>query len=231
MFSKKNSAFLFYLVYTNIVRYYLTLGGSQVSIGENIKKLRKNKGLSQKQLAEILNLSEITIRRYEKSSNIPTIETLDKIAIALDMPLNELLGTNATTNDIGNKIISAQSLNNISHEELAEKTGIDEKHLRTIKAGQINPTTTELSKIANVLGLPLRYFIKNLASDVDDAVIKDEHDPIELQIKYGIHKEVMTRDELYSLINFYVNKTSMLSKEKADAIQKLEAISEIINNK
>lgn len=202
-----------------------------MSIGENIKKLRKNKGLSQKQLAEILNLSEITIRRYEKSSNIPTIETLDKIAIALDMPLNELLGTNATTNDIGNKIISAQSLNNISHEELAEKTGIDEKHLRTIKAGQINPTTTELSKIANVLGLPLRYFIKNLSSDVDDAVIKDEHDPIELQIKYGIHKEVMTRDELYSLINFYVNKTSMLSKEKADAIQKLEAIAEIIKDK
>lgn len=231
MFFKKNSAFLFYLVYTNIVRYYLTLGGSQVSIGENIKKLRKNKGLSQKQLAEILNLSEITIRRYEKSSNIPTIETLDKIAIALDVPLNELLGTNATTNDIGNKIISAQSLNNISHEELAEKTGIDEKHLRTIKAGQINPTTTELSKIANVLGLPLSYFIKNLASAFNDEVIQDEYEPIELIVKYGIDKEEMTRDELYSLINFYVHKTSMLSKEKADAIRKLEAITEIINNK
>ena len=202
-----------------------------MSIGENIKKLRKNKGLSQKQLAEILNLSEITIRRYEKCSNIPTIETLDKIAIALDVPLNELLGTNATTNDIGRKIISAQSLNNISHEELAEKTRIDEKHLRVIKSGQINPTQKELNKIANALGLPLSYFIKKLASAFDDEVIQDEHEPIELIVKYGIDKEVMTRDELYSLINFYVNKTSMLSKEKADAIQKLEAITEIINNK
>ena len=80
------------------------LKDENISLGENIKKLRKNKGLSQKQLAEILNLSEITIRRYEKCSNIPTIKTLDKIAIALDVPLNELLGTNATTNDIEKKI-------------------------------------------------------------------------------------------------------------------------------
>ena len=80
------------------------LKDENISLGENIKKLRKNKGLSQKQLAEILNLSEITIRRYEKCSNIPTIETLDKIAIALDVPLNELLGANATINDIEKKI-------------------------------------------------------------------------------------------------------------------------------
>ena len=231
MFSKKNSAFLFYLVYTNIVRYYLILGGSQVSIGENIKKLRKNKGLSQKQLAEILNLSEITIRRYEKCSNIPTIKTLDKIARALDVPLNELLGTNATTNDIGRKITLEQSINDVSHEELAEKTGIDEKHLRVIKSGQINPTQKELNKIANALGLPLSYFIKNLASAFDDEVIQDEHEPIELIVKYGIDKEKMTRNELYSLINFYINKTSILSKEKSIAIQKLEAITEIINTK
>lgn len=202
-----------------------------MSIGENIKKLRKNKGLSQKQLAEILNLSEITIRRYEKCSNIPTIETLDKIAIALDVPLNELLGTNATTNDIGRKITLEQSINDVSHEELAEKTGIDEKHLRVIKSGQINPTQKELNKIANALGLPLSYFIKNLASAFDDEVIQDEHEPIELIVKYGIDKEKMTRDELYSLINFYINKTSILSKEKSIAIQKLEAITEIINNK
>ncbi|WP_303189103.1 helix-turn-helix domain-containing protein [uncultured Clostridium sp.] len=200
-------------------------------IGNKIKSIRQSQGLSREQLAEKLNVTKYAIINYEQGQRGASIKILNKIAEALGVPLSEILGTNATTNDIGNKIISAQSLNNISHEELAEKTGIDEKHLRTIKAGQINPTTTELSKIANVLGLPLRYFIKNLASDVDDAVIEDEHDPIELQIKYGIHKEVMTRDELYSLINFYINKTSILSKEKSIAIQKLEAITEIINNK
>lgn len=91
-----------------------------MSIGENIKKLRKNKGLSQKQLAEILNLSEITIRRYEKCSNIPTIETINKIADALGMPLSELLGNSVKTNDIGIKINELLEVN-ISNNTGAEK--------------------------------------------------------------------------------------------------------------
>ena len=200
-------------------------------LGKNIKLIRQTKNITREDLAKKLNISYSSIEKYEQGLRGFKVEIIDKFAEALGVPLNEILGTNATTNDIGNKIISAQSLNNISHEELAKKTGIDEKHLRVIKSGQINPTQKELNKIANALGLPLSYFIKNLASDVDDAVIEDEHDPIELQIKYGIHKEVMTRNELYSLINFYINKTSILSKEKSIAIQKLEAITEIINNK
>lgn len=188
-------------------------------------------GLTQDKLSEITKISIASIQRYELGKRQPNIQTVNKFAQALGVPLSEILGTNATTNDIGRKITLEQSINDVSHEELAEKTGIDEKHLRAIKSGQINPTQKELNKIANALGLPLSYFIKNLASAFNDEVIQDEHDPIELQIKYGIHKEVMTRDELYSLINFYVNKTSMLSKEKADAIQKLEAIAEIIKDK
>lgn len=202
-----------------------------MNIGYNLRKIRKDQGLTQDKLSEITKISIASIQRYELGKRQPNIQTVNKFAQALGVPLSEILGTNATTNDIGRKITLEQSINDVSHEELAEKTGIDEKHLRAIKSGQINPTQKELNKIANALGLPLSYFIKNSASAFDDEVIQDEHDPIELQIKYGIHKEVMTRDELYSLINFYVNKTSMLSKEKADAIQKLEAITEIINNK
>ena len=40
-----------------------------MSIGENIKIHRKNKGLTQKQLADKIGVSEITVRRYEKNNN------------------------------------------------------------------------------------------------------------------------------------------------------------------
>lgn len=200
-------------------------------LGRNIKLIRQTKNITREDLAKKLNISYSSIEKYEQGLRGFKVEIIDKFAEALGVPLNEILGTNATTNDIGRKITIEQSINDVSHEELAEKTGIDEKHLRVIKAGQINPTQKELNKIANALGLPLSYFIKNSASAFDDEVIQDEHEPIELIVKYGIDKEVMTRDELYSLINFYVNKTSMLSKEKADAIQKLEAIAEIIKDK
>lgn len=202
-----------------------------MNIGYNLRKIRKDQGLTQDKLSEITKISIASIQRYELGKRQPNIQTVNKFAQALGVPLSEILGTNATTNDIGRKITLEQSINDVSHEELAEKTGIDEKHLRAIKSGQINPTQKELNKIANALGLPLSYFIKNSASAFDDEVIQDEHEPIELIVKYGIDKEVMTRDELYSLLNFYINKTSILSKEKSIAIQKLEAITEIINNK
>lgn len=62
-----------------------------MSVGENIKTYRKNKHLTQKQLADKIGLSEITIRRYEKNTNVPTIEILNKISEVLDVSTNNLL--------------------------------------------------------------------------------------------------------------------------------------------
>lgn len=56
-----------------------------MTVGENIRKLRKEKGLTQKQLGELCGINEVQIRRYElggENSN-PKIETLHKIAKAL----------------------------------------------------------------------------------------------------------------------------------------------------
>ena len=204
---------------------------NQKEIGKKIKSIRESQGISREQLAEKLNLSSYSIRNYEQGQRGVNLKNLNKFADALGVPVSEILGTNVTTNDIGTKIISAQTISDVSHEELAKRTGIDEQQLRIIKSGQINPTTEELNKIATALNLPLSYFIKNLSVNIDDEVIQDEHDPVELQIKYGIYKEGMTREELYSLIDFYQNKVSILSKKEATATQKLEAIAEIIKDK
>lgn len=204
---------------------------NQKEIGKKIKSIRESQGISREQLAEKLNLSSYSIRNYEQGQRGVNLKNLNKFADALGVPVSEILGTNVTTNDIGTKIISAQTISDVSHEELAKRTGIDEQQLRIIKSGQINPTTEELNKIATALNLPLSYFIKNLSVNIDDEVIQDEHDPVELQIKYGIYKEGMTREELYSLIDFYQNKVSILSKKEAAATQKLQAIAEIIKDK
>lgn len=204
---------------------------NQKEIGKKIKSIRESQGISREQLAEKLNLSSYSVRNYEQGQRGVNLKNLNKFADALGVPVSEILGTNVTTNDIGTKIISAQTISDVSHEELAKRTGIDEQQLRIIKSGQINPTTEELNKIATALNLPLSYFIKNLSVNIDDEVIQDEHDPVELQIKYGIYKEGMTREELYSLIDFYQNKVSILSRKEATATQKLEAIAEIIKDK
>ena len=52
----------------------------QVKIGNFLKKLRKEKGITQEQLAEILNVSGRTVSRWETGNNMPDyIHTTGKI--------------------------------------------------------------------------------------------------------------------------------------------------------
>ena len=48
----------------------------QKKIGNLLKKLRSEKGLTQEQLAEILNVSNRTVSRWETGSNMPDISLL-----------------------------------------------------------------------------------------------------------------------------------------------------------
>ena len=62
-----------------------------MTIGEKIKNARKERKMTQKQLAEKSGLIETTIRKYEAGTQNPKLHNLQKIATALDMPLSELI--------------------------------------------------------------------------------------------------------------------------------------------
>lgn len=62
-----------------------------MKIGNNIKLYRKQKGLTQKQLAEKIGSTDSAITRYESNSREPSIETITKIAEALGVPISKLL--------------------------------------------------------------------------------------------------------------------------------------------
>lgn len=55
--------------------------------GSKIKEIRKQKGLTQKQLGDLCGMADSAIRRYENGNANPKIETLQKIADALETPL------------------------------------------------------------------------------------------------------------------------------------------------
>lgn len=58
-----------------------------MTVAENIKRLRKEKGFTQKQLAEKCGMAESTLRQYEIGYRNPKLETLHKIANALDISI------------------------------------------------------------------------------------------------------------------------------------------------
>lgn len=59
-------------------------------LGENIKQLRKEKNISQKELASLINVSQRLISNYEDGSATPTVENLIKIADTFKVSLDFL---------------------------------------------------------------------------------------------------------------------------------------------
>ena len=63
----------------------------QIKIGEFLKELRKEKGLTQEQLAEQFNVSRRSVSRWETGKNMPDISLLVEIAEFYDTSIPEII--------------------------------------------------------------------------------------------------------------------------------------------
>ena len=63
----------------------------QITIGKFIASERKRKGYTQKQLAEILGISDKTISKWERGNGFPEVSLLLPLCNELDITVNELL--------------------------------------------------------------------------------------------------------------------------------------------
>ena len=63
----------------------------QKKIGSLLKELRKEKGLTQEQFAEIVNVSNRTVSRWENGNNMPDLDILIQISDYYGINLRELL--------------------------------------------------------------------------------------------------------------------------------------------
>lgn len=61
-------------------------------LGENIKRFRRAKGISQEELAVKLNVVRQTISKWEKGQSVPDADVLIHIAQLLDVSVSQLLG-------------------------------------------------------------------------------------------------------------------------------------------
>ncbi len=62
-----------------------------IKVAIKIKLERTKRGLSQEKLAELADLSKTYVGDIERTKSIPTLDTIEKIAKALDMEVIELI--------------------------------------------------------------------------------------------------------------------------------------------
>ena len=67
---------------------------------ENIRSLRKSKGLSQEELAIKLNVVRQTISKWEQGLSVPDAEMLITISEVLETPVSTLLGVNISESKV-----------------------------------------------------------------------------------------------------------------------------------
>ena len=61
----------------------------------NLREIRKRKGLSQGRLAELSHVHRVSISLYESGKKKPNVDSLKRLANALEVSTDELLGESA----------------------------------------------------------------------------------------------------------------------------------------
>lgn len=114
-----------------------------MSLGDNIRKLRKEKKMTQQQLADALGVMPAAISKYEQDAVSPTADRLKQIACVLGVDINELLADNESPKKYKAAdlfIGSGKVVNTILEEEKKERT-IEEYYNRLNKRGQRKATS------------------------------------------------------------------------------------------
>jgi len=91
---------------------------NQIKIGKFLKGLRKEKGITQEQLAEILGISNRTISRWETGNNMPDISLLVEIAEFFDVSILEIINGERNKEKMNEEIKEvAESLSDYANTE------------------------------------------------------------------------------------------------------------------
>ena len=96
---------------------------------ENLKTLRKQKGMSQETLAQQLHIVRQTVSKWEKGLSVPDAEILTRIAEVFEVSVSELLGANIVEEKDINEIATQLALLN---EQLANQSRRSKKIMKGI---------------------------------------------------------------------------------------------------
>lgn len=121
------------------------------NIGETIASLRKEKGMTQSELAEKMNVTDKAVSKWERNLSCPDINTISKLANILDISVEELLKTKK--NNL--KTTKVKSLSNLIFKVVALAMGISVTVLNILNEIDIKSSIILLSIGLTCIGLYL----------------------------------------------------------------------------
>jgi transcriptional regulator with XRE-family HTH domain len=105
-------------------------------LGCNIKKARRTLNLTQEKLAEIIDMSTIFISHIESGLKCPSLETMYRISLAVNTPIDLLLENTVTIDNLPNTSELTALLHNRSKGEVDFITAIARELTARVKGSQ-----------------------------------------------------------------------------------------------
>ena len=90
----------------------------EMSFAENLKQLRKEKHLSQEELAEILDVSRQAVSKWEQGNGYPEVEKLLILSSKLNISLDSLMSTEIAQETNPNKNVTGTIVITSPHENV-----------------------------------------------------------------------------------------------------------------
>ena len=69
-----------------------------MTLADSLRRFRKERGLTQKQVADAIGMRESSYQRYEQGRSLPSVAILERIADAFNVSTDYLLGRTDTPN-------------------------------------------------------------------------------------------------------------------------------------
>ncbi|WP_137743746.1 helix-turn-helix domain-containing protein [Robertmurraya siralis] len=142
----------------------------------NLKELRENKNLSQKELAEKVGISANTIRSYENATKSPTIAHMKKIADFFNVELTSLINEELEGNSDVEKRVLRRAKNTC---ELCEESVPEEfKDVPYLTVYQLEPGNLNFKKAAALCPVcKFKLETLNLDADKEKLLVKISEGP------------------------------------------------------
>jgi len=105
-----------------------------MSFGKRVTEAREHKGLSREELAKVVGTSGPIIGRYEREENTPSIEVATKIANALEVSLDYLVGNASEMSKDPKTLRRLEDIANLSPNDQEHLFATIDAYIRDAKA-------------------------------------------------------------------------------------------------
>lgn len=132
-------------------------------LAQNLKFLREQKGLNQRELSDVLGLSSSTVAMWEQRHRTPDIETIIKLARYFEVTLDEfmLVELRPPIPLYATNLRYLRTKHSMTQENMADLLGYRGKQgYGAIETGKSKASVDDLEKLADFFGVTLDQLVK-----------------------------------------------------------------------